>query len=284
MYEDLKGKVAIITGARRGMGRTHALLLAKAGAKVVVSDMSLEDCIIAGWILSDGSFNKDGRITITQKKRKDELFVDLKNSGILYSIYPYKSDKACLKFVLRKEDSKRIKKIFIEKRIPRIFLNEASEEQMKALLNGLMKGDGDSYNDRYFTSSKGLGDDVQEMLVKLGYKTTIKKRFTGNTKFQYIISYDKIDIWETLSKGCITQEEYSGEIYCVTVDNGFVIARRNGSVMITGNSQWMHGSYRFIRGTPAEDILLEYYRNLDILLGREHRKVTPDAPTFLRDV
>jgi len=41
---DLKNKVAIITGARRGMGRTHALTLAKAGAKVVVSDISLEDC------------------------------------------------------------------------------------------------------------------------------------------------------------------------------------------------------------------------------------------------
>ncbi len=41
---DLKGKVAIVTGARRGMGRTHALVLAKAGAKVVVSDISLEDC------------------------------------------------------------------------------------------------------------------------------------------------------------------------------------------------------------------------------------------------
>ncbi len=41
---DLKDKVAIITGARRGMGRTHALALAKAGAKVVVSDISKEDC------------------------------------------------------------------------------------------------------------------------------------------------------------------------------------------------------------------------------------------------
>ncbi len=40
---NLKNKVAIITGARRGMGRTHALLLAQAGAKVVVSDISLED-------------------------------------------------------------------------------------------------------------------------------------------------------------------------------------------------------------------------------------------------
>ena len=41
---DLKDKVAIVTGARRGMGRTHALVLAKAGAKVVVADISLEDC------------------------------------------------------------------------------------------------------------------------------------------------------------------------------------------------------------------------------------------------
>jgi NAD(P)-dependent dehydrogenase (short-subunit alcohol dehydrogenase family) len=41
---DLKDKVAIITGARRGMGKSHALVLAKVGAKVVVSDISEEDC------------------------------------------------------------------------------------------------------------------------------------------------------------------------------------------------------------------------------------------------
>lgn len=44
MYKDLKGKVVIITGARRGMGKSHALAFAKEGAKVVVSDISLEDC------------------------------------------------------------------------------------------------------------------------------------------------------------------------------------------------------------------------------------------------
>jgi 3-oxoacyl-[acyl-carrier protein] reductase len=40
----LENKTAIITGARRGMGRTHALALVKEGAKVVVSDISVEDC------------------------------------------------------------------------------------------------------------------------------------------------------------------------------------------------------------------------------------------------
>jgi len=41
---DLRGKTAIVTGAKQGMGRTHALTLARAGANVVIADISQEEC------------------------------------------------------------------------------------------------------------------------------------------------------------------------------------------------------------------------------------------------
>jgi len=41
---DLKGKVAIVTGAAKGMGKADSLKLAGAGAKVVLSDIDLAGC------------------------------------------------------------------------------------------------------------------------------------------------------------------------------------------------------------------------------------------------
>jgi NAD(P)-dependent dehydrogenase (short-subunit alcohol dehydrogenase family) len=41
---DLEGKVAIVTGAGKGMGKAHSIKLANAGAKVILADISKEEC------------------------------------------------------------------------------------------------------------------------------------------------------------------------------------------------------------------------------------------------
>ena len=71
---DLNGKVAIVTGAKQGMGRTHALVLAKAGAKVVVSDISQEDCEkVVNEIKDAGREAIAVKCDVSNKKEVDEL-------------------------------------------------------------------------------------------------------------------------------------------------------------------------------------------------------------------
>ncbi|MEH6549910.1 MAG: SDR family NAD(P)-dependent oxidoreductase [Pseudomonadales bacterium] len=50
---DLTGKVAIITGAGRGLGREEALQLASQGARVVISDIDLPDAVEAANATAD---------------------------------------------------------------------------------------------------------------------------------------------------------------------------------------------------------------------------------------
>ncbi len=72
--ENLKGKVAIITGARRGMGKSHAIKLAKAGAKVVVSDISEEDCeIVVKEIEKEDGEALAVKCDVSKKKEVEEM-------------------------------------------------------------------------------------------------------------------------------------------------------------------------------------------------------------------
>jgi NAD(P)-dependent dehydrogenase (short-subunit alcohol dehydrogenase family) len=67
----LEGKVAIVTGAGRGLGRDEALLLAKHGAKVIVNDVGLG--------IGQASKGAETELTDTSTRPADEVVKEIKD-------------------------------------------------------------------------------------------------------------------------------------------------------------------------------------------------------------
>ncbi|MDP4007362.1 MAG: SDR family NAD(P)-dependent oxidoreductase [bacterium] len=77
MFE-LQNKVALVTGARRGMGKSHALLLAKQGAKVAVTDIDLAECEeVAKEITSQGGEALAFKMDVTDAKGVSKVFEEV---------------------------------------------------------------------------------------------------------------------------------------------------------------------------------------------------------------
>lgn len=91
----LTGKVAVVTGARRGMGKAHALALSLAGAFVVIADVSIDECkkVVeeirekggdAFAIECDISKKEDVDVLVEKTKEKYEgIDILVNNAGIL---------------------------------------------------------------------------------------------------------------------------------------------------------------------------------------------------------
>ena len=72
---DLTNKVALVTGARRGMGKAHSIALAKQGAKVAVTDISQEECqLVVDEIKSLGGEAAAFKMDVSNKADIDAVF------------------------------------------------------------------------------------------------------------------------------------------------------------------------------------------------------------------
>jgi NAD(P)-dependent dehydrogenase (short-subunit alcohol dehydrogenase family) len=79
---DLTGKVAVITGSSRGIGRSSAELLAKLGAKVVISSRKAEACQeVAEGIRKEGG---DAHVIPCNISRREEVEVLIKGAILHY--------------------------------------------------------------------------------------------------------------------------------------------------------------------------------------------------------
>ena len=72
---NLINKVALVTGARRGMGRAHAIALASQGAKVAVTDINKEECeAVVEEIKVAGGEARAWKLDVADNKEIDTVF------------------------------------------------------------------------------------------------------------------------------------------------------------------------------------------------------------------
>lgn len=111
--------------------------------------------------------------------------------------------------------------------IPRDVLN-ASWDTLKRFW-GYIAG---REKDISFTSKhKQLLLDLQELCVKIGKKSILTGSRQGNTGLW------RIDIHDGTLSGIDTIKtvEYKGRVWCVTVNNGFIMTRHNNKIAVVGN-------------------------------------------------
>src|ERR1035437_5813496 len=132
-----------------------------------------------------------------------------------------------------------------DKYLPREVL-DLSQRQLAIFWEFYWLGDGTMSRDQatVATASRLMADGLQEVLQKIGYSASAT---LGKDEI-YHLGVRKTDYPEYN----VSEEQYSGHVYCVTVPNGVVYVRRNGHPIWSGNSP---AYQQYLWGVPRSEYL-----------------------------
>lgn len=196
-----------------------------------------------GWYLSEGSISKTGpdkaEHMISIRNTSETNLLEIKNIINEIGLTSYLGNNAvCFYSKQFFEYLEGLGKGSKNKSIPKEF-KMLPPSQLEILFDTLMKGDGSWKACSYLTASKQLADDVQEILLKLGYSSRITIRHGSSYNPQgiyYNVSFAKRYSELRITRNNISFVPYSGYVYDLTVDKHHIILiRRNGKLCWSSN-------------------------------------------------
>lgn len=207
-----------------------------------LKDLDISDDLIQqiAWFITEGWVNKSSKYNSHRYSFSQSVYNSSYNSiesmisRMGLKPYTYTRKDGVTYWTFHKKDNELFDSILTEgiHRIPREWLSNMSQRQLKLLLDTLMLGDGTISRNTYYTKDLGLAQDVQELAHKLGIKTSIRPRYYENGYILYSVYLQSND--ETRIKKA-EKYYYEGKVWCVNVDNGFIVTRCNNKISVTGN-------------------------------------------------
>ena len=216
-----------------------------AGKKMIIENtISIgEDMAeLIGWIVSEGTMIKCKKEKVThfriyqnEGKYSDRIDYLLKKLKI-----PYKKTnghhgryKQKTWYLKRCDVTDKIINLIPKKELNDLVL-KITDNEAKCLFRSLIQGDGHIHKYQknaytFFQKNKNTCDWFEILALRLGYSVSSKTRQGNNNNIACLPN--------KTSNIKITKENYSGIVWCPEVENHTWIAKRNGKVCITGNSQ-----------------------------------------------
>ena len=209
---------------------------------------------LLAWVISEGSIRYIGNtpyVDIVQSKEvgigriKDLLdsingltyLLKEKEKSPISKLQPYR-------FRIHADGSRIITKLLPRKDIVPGWFWLLSDRQAEVFIDEYIKGDGTVYTGKYknqrmiYSTNVNWVDAFQARLFTLGYKTNVYWK-TGSLKTNKLcaqINISKKEFIEVRSDVSVSQEKYKGKMWCVSVDNGTLVVRRNGLITVTQNT------------------------------------------------
>lgn len=221
------------------------------------SSLSLNTIRLYVWMVADGFVTPADLFRIRVQKERKIVRVEflLKSLNISYTKNVQKDGSVCFNFK-RPLDLQGWNIKGLDRKIL-----DFSKEQVVAFREEYRNTDGN--RNLIFTSKKCEVDLLQELFVKNGFATKVHERVGHG--FSKSVAY-QLSVTENLTQGLIRvservkEIEYTGIMWCVTTRNGNFIARRGGSVFVTGNchyhniddARYVNVSMEQINYTPIE--------------------------------
>ena len=149
--------------------------------------------------------------------------------------------RKCLKWTLSGGIAKQLRRLFPNRKLTSYFVFKLNKVQQQLLYDSLMDGDGcrNGSSDKFRGVEETI-DSFQILCVLLGKKASKASEITkyGTTVYKSIIQKEDIR-YKPFTHVCSlkrTEVDYDGIVWCPSTENETVIARRNGSIYISGNT------------------------------------------------